>query len=140
MHVGDEDNVQTIMRHPAHLVGSDGLLIGDRPHPRAWGTFPRYLGHYARELGVLTLAECVAKMTSRPARRLGLADRGRVAAGCAADLVVFDADRVADRATYADPQQPAAGIPYVMVNGTLVIDDDRHTGALPGRSVRAAAA
>ena len=140
LQVGDEDNVQTIMRHPAHLVGSDAILIGDRPHPRAWGTFPRYLGHYARDLGVLTLPECVAKMTSRPARRLGLADRGRVAVGCAADLVAFDADRVADRATYADPKQPAAGIPYVMVNGTLVIDDDRHTGALPGRSVRAAAA
>jgi N-acyl-D-amino-acid deacylase len=140
LEVGDEDNVQTIMRHPAHMVGSDGILVGARPHPRAWGTFPRYLGHYARELGVLALPEAVAKMTSRPARRLGLADRGRVEPGCVADLVAFDADQVADRATYADPKQPAAGLPYVMVNGTFVIDDGRHTGALPGRSVRAGAA
>jgi len=136
MHVGHEDNVQAIMRHPAHTGGSDGLLVGDRPHPRAWGTFPRYLGHYVRELGVLSLEECVAHLTGRAARRLRLTDRGLVRAGYAADLVLFDPDTIADTATFAEPRQAATGIPYVLVNGVPVIDDGRHTGALAGHSIR----
>jgi N-acyl-D-amino-acid deacylase len=136
MHVGDEDNVRTIMRHPAHTGGSDGLLAGARPHPRAWGTFPRYLGHYVRELGVLGLEECVAHLTGRAARRLRLADRGLVRPGYAADLVAFDPATVAAEATYDDPRRPAAGIPYVLVNGVPVIDDGRRTGALPGHAIR----
>jgi N-acyl-D-amino-acid deacylase len=135
-HVGHEENVRTIMRHPAHLVGSDGLLVGERPHPRAWGTFPRYLGHYVRELGVLTLEECVARMTSRAARRLGLTDRGLIRPGYRADLVLFDPATVADRATYDDPRRQCEGIPYVYVNGVAVIADGSHTGALPGRALR----
>jgi N-acyl-D-amino-acid deacylase len=136
MHVGHEENVRAIMRHPAHLVGSDGLLVGDRPHPRAWGTFPRYLGHYVRELGLLTLEECVARMTGRAARRLGLTDRGRIAPELAADLVVFDPETVADRATFEEPRLAATGIPYVLVNGEFVIDTGVRTEARPGRSVR----
>lgn len=136
LHVGDEDNVRAIMTHPAHTGGSDGLLAGARPHPRAWGTFPRYLGHYVRELGVLGLEECVAHLTGRAARRLRLADRGLVREGYAADLVLFDPAAVAGEATYADPRRPATGIPYVLVNGVPVIDDGRHTGALPGHSIR----
>jgi N-acyl-D-amino-acid deacylase len=136
MHVGHEDNVRAIMRHPAHTGGSDGLLVGDRPHPRSWGTFPRYLGKYVRELGVLGLADCVAHLTGRPARRLGLTDRGLVREGYAADLVLFDPDTVADRATFEQPRQRAVGIEYVLVNGVAVIDDDRPTGALPGHSLR----
>jgi N-acyl-D-amino-acid deacylase len=136
MHVGNEENVRSIMRHPAHLVGSDGLLIGDRPHPRAWGTFPRYLGHYVRDEGLLTLEACVAKMTGRAARRLGLTDRGRVAPGLAADLVLFDPETVADRATFDEPRQPPVGMPYVLVNGEFVIDDGIRTDARPGRAIR----
>ncbi|MDQ1703086.1 MAG: N-acyl-D-amino-acid deacylase, partial [Frankiaceae bacterium] len=136
MHVGHEDNVRAIMRHPAHMGGSDGLLVGDRPHPRAWGTFPRYLGHYAREEGVLSLPECVAHLTSRPARRLGLRDRGVVAEGYVADLVLFDPATVAEAATFADPRRPPIGIPYVFVNGRLVIDEGARTIELPGRAVR----
>lgn len=136
MHVGDEDNVRAIMRHPVHTGGSDGLLTGERPHPRAWGTFPRYLGHYVRELGVLGLEECVAHLTGRAARRLRLADRGLVRRGYAADLALFDPSAVAAEATYADPRRPATGIPYVLVNGVPVIDDGRHTDALPGRAIR----
>jgi N-acyl-D-amino-acid deacylase len=135
LHVGDEDNVRAIMRHRVHTGGSDGLL-GERPHPRAWGTFPRYLGHYVRELGVLGLEECVAHLTGRPARRLGLADRGLVRPGYHADLVLFDPSSVADTATYAAPRQQAAGIPYVLVNGVPVIEDGRRTDALPGHSIR----
>ncbi|GGP50848.1 N-acyl-D-amino-acid deacylase family protein [Saccharothrix coeruleofusca] len=136
MHVGHEDNVQAIMRHPAHTGGSDGLLVGDRPHPRAWGTFPRYLARYVRELGVLGLEECVAHLTGRAARRLRLTDRGLVREGYAADLVLFDPDTVADTATFDLPRQAAAGIPHVVVNGVPVIDDGRRTDALPGRSLR----
>jgi N-acyl-D-amino-acid deacylase len=136
MHVGHEDNVRAIMRHPVHTGGSDGLLVGERPHPRAWGTFPRYLARYVRELGVLGLEDCVAHLTGRAARRLGLTDRGLVREGHAADLVLFDRDTVADAATFDNPRQPATGIPYVLVNGTPVIDDGRHTGALAGHSIR----
>jgi N-acyl-D-amino-acid deacylase len=136
LRVGSEDNVRTIMKHPAHTGGSDGLLVGARPHPRAWGTFPRYLGHYVRELGVLGLEECVAHLTGRAARRLRLADRGLVRVGYAADLVLFDPTMITDRATYAEPRQPATGIPYVLVNGVPVIDDGRRTDALPGHSIR----
>ncbi|MER5387818.1 D-aminoacylase [Saccharopolyspora sp. NPDC002686] len=136
MHVGHEDNVQAIMRHRVHTAGSDGLLVGARPHPRAWGTFPRYLGHYVRELGVLGLEECVQHMTSRPADRLGLTDRGRIRPGHAADLVLFDPDAVADTATFDEPRQQAAGIPHVLVNGVPVIEDGRRTDALPGRALR----
>lgn len=136
MHFGDEDNVRAIMRHPAHTGGSDGLLVGERPHPRAWGTFPRYLGRYVRELGVLGLEECVAHLTGRAARRLRLPDRGLVREGYAADLVLFDPSTVADAATFDQPRRAATGIPYVLVNGVAVIDDGRHTGALAGHSVR----
>ncbi|MEU9132901.1 D-aminoacylase [Kitasatospora sp. NPDC048540] len=135
-HVGHEPNVRAIMRHRVHTAGSDGLLTGARPHPRAWGTFPRYLGHYARELGVLTLEGAVARMTGRPARRLGLHRRGLIRRGYAADLVLFDPLTVRDTATFEAPRRPAAGLPYVFVNGTAVIDDSRPTGALPGRTLR----
>src|SRR5205823_8122627 len=104
-HVGDEDNVRAIMRHPAHTGGSDGLLVGARPHPRAWGTFPRYLGHYARDLRVLPLETCVAHLTGRPARRLRLVERGLVREGWHADLVLFDPATVRDTATFEQPHQ-----------------------------------
>ncbi len=136
MDVGDEDNVRAIMQHRAHQGGSDGLLVGARPHPRAWGTFPRYLGHYVREVGVLSLPECIAHLTSRPARRLGLSDRGVVAQGYVADLVLFDPATVADVATYEDPRRTPVGIPYVFVNGELVIDGGERTAAIPGRAIR----
>jgi N-acyl-D-amino-acid deacylase len=135
-HVGHEDNVRTIMRHRAHTGGSDGLLVGGRPHPRGWGTFPRYLGRYVRELAVLELAECVAHLTSRAARRLRLTDRGVVRAGAVADLVLFDPDTIADTATFDQPRQAATGIHTVLVNGVPVLDDGRPTGALPGHSIR----
>jgi N-acyl-D-amino-acid deacylase len=136
MLVGDEVNVRAIMRHRAHTGGSDGLLVGDRPHPRGWGTFPRYLGHYVRELGVLGLADCVAHLTSRPARRLGLTDRGVVRVGAAADLVLFDPVTIGDTATFAEPRQAATGVHTVLVDGVRTLIDGRPTGALPGHSIR----
>lgn len=135
-HVGHEENVRTIMRHRVHTGGSDGILRGDKPHPRAYGTFPHYLGRYVRELGVLSLEECVAHLTSRPAARLRLADRGLVREGHRADLVLFDPATVAAGSTYEAPRTLPSGIPYVLVDGRLVIEDGRRTDVLAGRAIR----
>lgn len=135
-HVGHEENVRRIMRHRVHTGGSDGILQGAKPHPRAYGTFPRYLGHYVRELGVLTLEECVARLTGRPAARLRLPDRGLVREGYRADLVLFDPETVAAGATFAAPRTLPTGIPYVLIDGRFVIDGARRTDVLAGRSVR----
>ena len=117
------------MQHRVHTGGSDAILVGEKPHPRAWGTFPRYLGHYVRELGVLGLEDCVHHLTGRPAARLNLVDRGLVRVGHHADLVLFDPDRVRDTATYARPRQQAEGIDWVLVNG-----DAGDRGGRPHRS------
>ncbi|MBJ7904522.1 D-aminoacylase [Streptomyces sp. DSM 110735] len=135
-HVGHEENVRAIMRHRAHTGGSDGILQGTKPHPRAYGTFPRYLGHYVRELGVLTLEECVARLTARPAARLRLPDRGLVREGYRADLVLFDPETVGAGSTFAEPRTLPTGIPYVLVDGRFVIEDGRRTDELAGRAVR----
>ncbi|MCX4660409.1 N-acyl-D-amino-acid deacylase family protein [Streptomyces uncialis] len=138
-HVGHEENVRTIMRHPVHTGGSDGILQGAKPHPRAYGTFPEYLGKYVRDEGVLSLAECVAHLTSRPAARLRLADRGLVREGYRADLVLFDADTVAAGSTYDDPRVYPTGIPYVLIDGRFVMRDGLRTDVIAGRTVRGAA-
>ncbi|MFF4798376.1 amidohydrolase family protein [Streptomyces sp. NPDC001351] len=135
-HVGHEENVRAIMRHRVHTGGSDGILQGTKPHPRAYGTFPQYLGRYVRELGVLSLEECVAHLTSRPAARLRLPDRGLVREGYRADLVLFDPRTVAAGSTYENPRTLPTGIPYVLVDGRFVIEDGRRTDVLAGRAVR----
>ncbi|MGP4045050.1 N-acyl-D-amino-acid deacylase family protein [Streptomyces sp. 2A115] len=135
-HVGHEENVQQIMRHRVHTGGSDGILRGDKPHPRAYGTFPHYLGRYVRELGVLTLEECVAHLTSRPAARLRLPDRGLVREGYRADLALFDPATVAAGSTFETPRTLPTGIPHVLIDGRFVIEDGRRTDVLAGRAVR----
>ncbi|MEV0301280.1 N-acyl-D-amino-acid deacylase family protein, partial [Streptomyces prasinus] len=135
-HVGHEENVREIMRHRVHTGGSDGILRGAKPHPRAYGTFPQYLGRYVRELGVLSLEECVAHLTSRPAARLRLADRGLVREGYRADLVLFDPETVAAGSTFERPRTLPTGIPHVLVDGRFVIEDGRRTDVLAGRAVR----
>ncbi|MFE9117189.1 amidohydrolase family protein [Streptomyces sp. NPDC007172] len=135
-HVGHEENVRAIMRHPVHTGGSDGILQGYKPHPRAYGTFPQYLGRYARELGIMSLEETVAHLTSRPAARLRLPDRGLVREGYRADLVLFDPDTVAAGSTFESPRTLPVGIPYVLIDGRFVIEDGRRTDVLAGRSVR----
>ena len=112
-----EDDMRRILAHPLCMVGSDGLPNDKNPHPRLWGTFPRVLGHYAREEKLFPLAEAIAKMTGLPAKRFGFHDRGRIAVGLAADITVFDAETVADRATFEKPVQLSAGIEEVFVNG-----------------------
>jgi N-acyl-D-amino-acid deacylase len=136
----DEADLRRALVHPHVMIGSDGSslategeLAQGKPHPRSYGTFPRVLGRYAREEGVLSLPEAVRKMTALPADRLGLADRGMLREGARADVVAFDAARVADRATYEDPHRYAAGVEHVLVNGRVVVEGGEHTGALPGR-------
>jgi N-acyl-D-amino-acid deacylase len=135
-HVGHEENVRTIMRHRVHTGGSDGILQGFKPHPRAYGTFPHYLGRYVRELGVLSLEECVAHLTSRPAARLRLPDRGLVREGYRADLVLFDPATVAAGSTFDAPRALPAGIPHVLIDGRFVIEEARRTDVLAGRAIR----
>ncbi|MER7835463.1 D-aminoacylase [Streptomyces sp. NPDC096040] len=135
-HVGHEENVRTIMRHRVHTGGSDGILQGTKPHPRAYGTFPHYLGHYVRELGVLSLEECVSHLTARPAARLRLPDRGLVREGYRADVVLFDPETVAAGSTFTEPRKLPTGIPHVLINGRFVIEDGCRTDVLAGRAVR----
>ncbi|MFC5804472.1 N-acyl-D-amino-acid deacylase family protein [Streptomyces formicae] len=135
-HVGHEENVRAIMRHHVHTGGSDGILQGVKPHPRAYGTFPHYLGHYARELGVLSLEETVHHLTGRPAARLRLGDRGHVREGYRADLVLFDPDTVAAGSTFEAPRTLPTGIPHVLIDGRFVIEDGKRTDVLAGRAIR----
>ncbi|WP_405744100.1 D-aminoacylase [Streptomyces sp. NBC_01525] len=137
-HVGHEENVRRIMRHRVHTGGSDGILQGAKPHPRAYGTFPHYLGRYVRELGVFSLEECVAHLTSRPAARLRLPDRGLIREGYRADLVLFDPDTVAAGSTFDAPRTLPTGIPHVLIDGQFVIENGHRTEVLAGRSVRRA--
>jgi N-acyl-D-aspartate/D-glutamate deacylase len=120
--------------HPAHLASTDAVLVG-RPHPRSFGTYPRYLGRYVREAGVLALQDCVRRMTSAPAVCFGLNDRGVIQPGKAADMVLFDPATVQDMATFEEPEQFPIGIELVVVNGTVVVDGGVHTRALPGRAL-----
>ncbi len=129
----DETDVQHILAYEHTMVGSDGIPLGERPHPRLWGTFPRVLGHYSRQLNLFPLETAVWKMTGLTAGNFGLAGRGRIAEGACADLVVFDAETVIDTATYEAPQQAAAGIEQVVVNGTPVWARGQGTGARPGQ-------
>ena len=132
----DEEDVRRVLAYPHSMIGSDGSPHDEKPHPRLWGTFPRVLGHYSRELGLFPLQTAVHKMTGLPAARFGFGNRGVVRPGAAADIVIFDPAAVIDRATYEDPVQPAAGIHLVMANGEEIWDGTRSTGARPGRVLR----
>jgi N-acyl-D-amino-acid deacylase len=140
-----EDDVRTVMRHPRMMVGSDsasaapyGPLQQGKPHPRGYGTFVRILGHYVRDEAVLTWEEAIHKAAFRGAAKLGLQDRGAIRVGNYADLVLFDPSTVGEQATYIDPHRFPTGVSHVVVNGTLVVADGEHTGALPGRVLRLA--
>jgi dihydroorotase/N-acyl-D-amino-acid deacylase len=135
-HAMSEDDVVRIMRHPATMIASDGevpTLGRGNPHPRSYGTFARVLGRYVREQRRLTLEDAVRKMTSFPAARLGLADRGLLRAGMKADIAIFDPARVRDTATFEAPHQYAEGFSFVIVNGQVVFEGGEMTAARPGR-------
>jgi N-acyl-D-amino-acid deacylase len=138
-----EDDVRYVMRHPLSMFGSDGFglapagVLGEgQPHPRCYGTYPRVLGHYVRDEGVLSLEQAVHKASYRPAEKLRLARKGRIQVGADADLVVFDAATIDDRATYEQPHQFPAGIDYVLVGGQVAVDHGRITEARAGRVLR----
>jgi len=135
-----EEDVVTIMKDPITMISSDGKAVSPwgryaemHPHPRYYGAFPRVLGRYVRENKVLNLPEAVRKMTSLPASKLGLRDRGVLKPGNAADIVIFDPERISDKATFNNPHQFACGIEYVIVNGKVVIGEGEHTGTYPGK-------
>ena len=137
-----EDDVRRVMQSPYGMVGSDGSAIAPKgiwentvPHPRLYGTFPRVLGYYVRE-GVIPLQEAVRKMTGAPAQKMGFKNRGFIREGYKADITVFGPDTIRDVGTFTDPQRYPEGIPYVMVNGEIVVDKGEHTGALPGKALR----
>jgi N-acyl-D-amino-acid deacylase len=132
-HVMSEKDVQAVLAHPRTMVGTDGLPTrAGKPHPRTYGTYPRVLQHYVAELGLLTLEQAVHRMTGMVARKLGLRDRGVLAPGAAADVVVFDPRAVRDHATYADPRRSPDGIAHVFVNGSWSVRGGIHTGARAG--------
>jgi N-acyl-D-amino-acid deacylase len=130
-----EDQVRRSLRHPLQMVASDGVYT-HHPHPRGFGTFPRVLARYAREARILTLEDAIRRMTSFPAERFGLCDRGRVAVGKKADLAIFDFERLEDRATYQEPELPPEGIVHVLVNGGFAVENGRRTAANLGRVLR----
>lgn len=135
-HMISEQDMRRILRHPATMIGSDGLPNDPRPHPRLWGTFPRVLGKYCRDEKLFPLAEAIHKMTGMPARRFGLHDRGFVRAGCFADLVLFNAANIRDTATFEKPISPSEGIETVWVNGTVAYCNRAATVARTGRLLR----
>ena len=130
------DGLRRFLPHEAAMVGTDSTFLGEKPSPRTYGSFPRILGQFVREEGLLSLEQAVHRMTGAPAARLGLRERGLLRDGFAADVVIFDAARVRANATYEEPRQFPDGIEHVIVNGQLVVDGGRHTGALPGRALR----
>jgi N-acyl-D-amino-acid deacylase len=137
------ENVEMVLAHPLVMIGSDGSSMAPagraaltRPHPRSYGAYPRVLGHYCRERALFELPAAVRKMTSMPADQVGLRERGRVARGQKADLVLFDAAAVKDEASFDEPHRFPCGIPHVLVNGVPVVENGEHTGARPGRMLR----
>ena len=138
-HAMDEGDVEAIMSHPQTMIASDGRLValGDgHPHPRWYGTFPRVLGLYSRERGILELEEAVLKMTFMPAKRIGLAKRGQVKIGWFADLVVFDSETIIDRATFQNPHQYPVGIEWVLVNGKIALANGDYRDLRSGKVLR----
>src|SRR3990172_9153000 len=133
----DEGDVRRVLAHPLCMIGSDGIPTPTgKPHPRLYGTFPRVLGTYVREERLFSLEEGVRKMTSLPASRFGLHDRGELREGLAADIMIFNPDSIADIATYEEPRQYPAGIEYVIVNGEIAAEHGKRTAARAGGLVR----
>ncbi len=131
-----EADRRALLRHEAHMGGSDGILLGRAPHPRAWGTFARLLGRYTRTLGDWSWGQAALHLAGHPARRFGLAGRGLLRPGYVADVVVLDPAAVTDTATYERPRSLAEGVDHVLVSGQFALSDGDLTGARPGRALR----
>ena len=142
-HAMSPENVELVLSHPLVMVSSDGYSIAakgkaleEKLHPRSYGTYPRFLAHYIRDRKIVELASGIRKMTSMPAEQAGLTDRGRIAKGKKADLVIFDPKTVQDNATFDSPHQYPTGVAHVFVNGVMVVKDGKHTGERPGKVLR----
>ncbi len=139
----DEKDVITVLSHPLSMIGSDGRAISPhgvlgkgKPHPRYYGTFPRLISRYVREKKTMTLEDAIRRMTSLPARKLGLWDRGLIRPGMWADIVIFNYNAIQDRSTFSEPHKFPNGMEYIIVNGAVTVDKGKHTGALSGRVLR----
>jgi N-acyl-D-amino-acid deacylase len=141
-HRQNEEDVKTVIANPVSMIGSDYGIVSQesisqgRPHPRAWGTFPKVIGRYARVERLLTIQEAIRKMTSASANRLGITDRGLIKTGMWADLVVFRQDKIIDKATYEKPNLPPIGIEHVIVNGVITLENCKHTQKLGGKVLK----
>ena len=140
---GEEEDVDTLVQHPAVMPCSDGWLLAPtgmlgagKPHPRCYGAFPRYLHQYVVEKKILRLEDAVRRMTSMPASRLKLQDRGVLREGMKADITVFNPKTIKDKATFEDPHKYPEGIQYVIINGAMIIEKGKHTGALNGEIIK----
>ena len=135
--IWDQINREAIelLSRPDYMVGSDSIPLGSNPHPRAYGTFPRIIGRFQRKYNMMKLEETIQRLTDNPARRFGLQSRGRIKPGYFADLVLFDPNSVIDNSTYDDPTQYPTGIPFVIVNGTIAVDNEVCTGKFRGRAI-----
>jgi len=138
-HCLDEKDIEIIMKHNDGIVASDGVVVQfekQKPHPRSYGTFPRILSKYVRELKIISIEEAIRKMTSNPAKRLGLTDRGVLKEGACGDIVVFDPLEIQDVSTFERPHQYAKGVNFLIINSTLIIDDGKFTGKMAGKFIK----
>jgi len=131
-----EEDVRTVMKHPLVMIGTDGIPTSGRPHPRAYGTYPRVLGKYVREEKIFSLEEAIRKMTSLPAQKLGLKDRGMIAEGMIADLVIFNPSTIQEKSTYLNPHEKPEGIEYVLIGGFIVFERTRLLDSQKGQVIR----
>jgi N-acyl-D-amino-acid deacylase len=131
-----EAHMRWLLRHPAHMAGSDGIYLGSRPHPRGWGTFARYLGRHTRDLGDYSWDEAAQHLAARAAQRFGFTDRGVLRPGAYADIAVVNPGTVRDEATYESPRRLARGVTHVLVNGSIVLRDNEPTEVTPGLALR----
>ena len=129
-----KDDMEFLSR-PDYMIGSDAIPLGSMPHPRAYGTFPRFLGRFRRRFGGVKLETLIQRVTQNPAVRFGLKDRGLIKEGYFADITIFDSENLIDNSTYDDPKQFPSGIPFVLVNGQIAVDNEKCTGVLAGRAI-----
>jgi len=134
-----EQDIERFLQHPSTMVDSDGDLLNfgqGHPHPRCYGAFPKILGHYVRDKKIISLENAIHKMTYLPAKKIGLKDRGLIEEGTFADLVIFNFQTIKDNSTYTNPHHFPSGIEYVLVNGTIVLEQEKLTNQLPGKWIK----
>jgi N-acyl-D-amino-acid deacylase len=133
-----EEDVRTVMKHPSVMIGTDGIPTSGKPHPRAYGTYPRVLGKYVREEKIFSLEEAIRKMTSLPAQKFGLKERGMIAEGMIADLVIFNPSTIQEKSTYPNPHERPEGIEYVLIGGSIVLERTKLLNSQKGQVIRKA--